>query len=91
MTGATGPSREFSVATRAFIERELPPSSAGLSTITIYLTNELYDKVRDAPSRTVRAALEYYFENADASEKDSVQPRQSATKHSETEIVPKKK
>ena len=62
-----------------------------MPTITIYLTNDLYDKVRDAPSKTVRAALEYYFENTDASEKDSVQPRQSATKHTETDIVPKKK
>ena len=32
-----------------------------MPTITIYLTNDLYDKVRDAPSKTVRAALEYYF------------------------------
>jgi hypothetical protein len=62
-----------------------------MPTITIYLTNELYDKVRDAPSKTVRAALEYYFENTDASEKDPGRPKQSATKHTETEIVPKKK
>lgn len=33
----------------------------GMPTITIYLTNELYDKVRDAPSKTVRAALECYL------------------------------
>ena len=32
-----------------------------MPTITIYLTNDLYDKVRDAPSKTVRAALEHYF------------------------------
>lgn len=34
-----------------------------MPTITIYLSNELYDKVRDAPSKTVRAALECYFKN----------------------------
>ena len=37
-----------------------------MPTITIYLSNELYDKVRDAPSKTVRAALEYYFKDDDA-------------------------
>jgi len=36
-----------------------------MPTITIYLTNDLYDKVRDAPSKTVRAALEQYFKNED--------------------------
>jgi hypothetical protein len=36
-----------------------------MPTITIYLTNELYDKVRDAPSKTVRTALEYYFKDED--------------------------
>jgi len=36
-----------------------------MPTITIYLTNDLYDKVRDAPSKTVRAALEHYFKNDD--------------------------
>jgi hypothetical protein len=34
-----------------------------MPTITIYLTNDLYDKVRDAPSKTVSTALEYYFKN----------------------------
>jgi hypothetical protein len=34
-----------------------------MPTITIYLTNDLYDKVRDAPSKIVRAALEYYFKS----------------------------
>jgi hypothetical protein len=37
-----------------------------MPTITIYLSNELYDKVRDAPSKTVRAALECYFKDDDA-------------------------
>ena len=32
-----------------------------MPTITIYLTNELYDKVKNAPSRIVRTALEHYF------------------------------
>jgi hypothetical protein len=32
-----------------------------MPTITIYLTNELYDKVKNAPSKTVRTALEHYF------------------------------
>jgi hypothetical protein len=39
-----------------------------MPTITIYLTNELYDKVRDAPSKTVRTALEHYFKDDDADE-----------------------
>jgi len=46
-----------------------------MPTITIYLTNDLYDKVRDAPSKTVRAALEYYFK----SDKDPVRPQQPNT------------
>jgi len=32
-----------------------------MPTITIYLTNELYDKIKQSPSRIVRAALEKYF------------------------------
>jgi len=36
-----------------------------MTAITVYLSNELYDKVRDAPSKTVRAALEYYFKESD--------------------------
>ena len=36
-----------------------------MPTITIYLTNDLYDKVRDAPSKIVRAALLHYFQNED--------------------------
>lgn len=36
-----------------------------MPTITIYLTKEQYDKVCDAPSKAVQAALEYYFKNAD--------------------------
>ena len=39
-----------------------------MPTITIYLTNDLYDKVRDAPSKTVRAALEYYFKSDNTDE-----------------------
>jgi len=39
-----------------------------MPTITIYLANDLYDKVRDAPSKTVRAALEYYFKDDDSDE-----------------------
>jgi hypothetical protein len=42
-----------------------------MPTITIYLSNELYDKVRDAPSKTVRAALEYYFKDDDAESVDA--------------------
>jgi len=36
-----------------------------MPTITIYLTNELYDKVKDSPSRIVRIALIEYFKNED--------------------------
>jgi len=32
-----------------------------MPTLTIYLTNELYDKVKSSPSKIVRAALENYF------------------------------
>jgi hypothetical protein len=32
-----------------------------MPTLTIYLNNELYDKVKNSPSRIVRAALEKYF------------------------------
>ncbi len=42
-----------------------------MPTITIYLSNELYDKVRDAPSKTVRAALEYYFKDQDDEPRDA--------------------
>lgn len=41
-----------------------------MPTITIYLTNALFDKVRDAPSKIVRAALEYYFREKDESSRD---------------------
>jgi len=34
-----------------------------MPTLTIYLTNELYDKVKDSPSKIVRAALEKYFKS----------------------------
>jgi hypothetical protein len=42
-----------------------------MPTITIYLSNELYDKVRDAPSKTVRAALESYFKDQDGKSTDT--------------------
>jgi hypothetical protein len=32
-----------------------------MPTITIYLTNVLYDKIKNSPSKIVRAALEKYF------------------------------
>ena len=34
-----------------------------MPTLTIYLTNELYDKVKNSPSKIVRTALEKYFKN----------------------------
>ena len=61
-----------------------------MPTITIYLTNDLYDKVRDAPSKTVRAALEYYFkdDNADepGEEAGDTQPR--TKEHTKTHVPP---
>lgn len=48
-----------------------------MPTITIYLTKEQYDRVCDAPSKAVQAALDYYFKNADDLGKDFVQPGQS--------------
>ena len=42
-----------------------------MPTLTIYLTNELYDKVRDAPSKTVRTALEHYFGNENDNEEEN--------------------
>jgi hypothetical protein len=47
-----------------------------MPTITIYLTNDLYDKVRDAPSKTVRAALEYYFKVKEEPHEDPAQGEQ---------------
>lgn len=47
-----------------------------MPTITIYLTNDLYDKVRDAPSKTVRAALEYYFKEKEGPPEGSAQGEQ---------------
>ena len=47
-----------------------------MPTITIYLTNELYDKVKNAPSRIVRAALEHYFtDEANGAAETSEQPQ----------------
>jgi len=34
-----------------------------MPTLTIYVTDELYDKVRAAPSKIIRAALEMYFKD----------------------------
>lgn len=48
-----------------------------MPTITIYLTNDLYDKVRDAPSKTVRAALEHYFKDKEGSQEGSARPAAS--------------
>ena len=42
-----------------------------MPTITVYLTNDLYDKVRDAPSKTVRTALEHYFGKDDGGEEEN--------------------
>ena len=42
-----------------------------MPTLTIYLNNELYDKVKDSPSRIVRAALEKYFQNKGMNSKAS--------------------
>ena len=48
-----------------------------MPTLTIYLTNELYDKVKDAPSKIVRAALEKYFQKSSANpEQDEKKTRQ---------------
>jgi hypothetical protein len=49
-----------------------------MPTITIYLTSNLYDKVRDAPSKTVRAALEYYFKEKEGPPECSAPPEQPA-------------
>ena len=49
-----------------------------MPTITIYLTNDLYDKVRDAPSKTVRAALEYYFKEKEGPQEGATPPEQPA-------------
>ena len=55
-----------------------------MPTITIYLSNELYDKVRDAPSKTVRAALEFYFKNDDAEPAEASDgPSRDATRREE--------
>ncbi len=55
-----------------------------MPTITIYLSNELYDKVRDAPSKTVRAALESYFKDDDAEPAETPEdPSRDATRREE--------
>lgn len=58
-----------------------------MPTITIYLSNELYDKVRDAPSKTVRAALECYFKDDDAEPAEAPEdPPRDATRR-EGELI----
>jgi hypothetical protein len=55
-----------------------------MPTITIYLTNDLYDKVRDAPSKTVRTALQHYFkdeERAEAAEEPQPPAAESKRTH----------
>jgi len=58
-----------------------------MPTITIYLSNELYDKVRDAPSKTVRAALKSYFKDDDAEPAEAPEdPSRDATRR-EGELI----
>jgi hypothetical protein len=61
-----------------------------MPTITIYLTNDLYDLVRDAPSKTVRAALEYYFksDNADETGEEPEHAPQHTKGHAKTHAPP---
>lgn len=47
-----------------------------MPTLTIYLTNELYDKVKDSPSKIVRAALEKYFKDETDKPEDGKQTNQ---------------
>lgn len=58
-----------------------------MPTITIYLSNELYDKVRDAPSKTVRAALEYYFKDDDAKPAETPEDPSRDTTQRERELI----
>jgi len=44
-----------------------------MPTLTIYLTNELYDKVKNSPSKIVRAALEKYFKSNGSKPEDGKQ------------------
>jgi len=59
-----------------------------MPTITIYLTNDLYDKVRDAPSKTVRAALEYYFRDDHSEPAEESEHAQQRTKEYKTTHAP---
>jgi hypothetical protein len=61
-----------------------------MPTITIYLPNDLYDKVRDAPSKTVRAALEYYFksDNADEPDEESGDTQEHTKEQAKTHAPP---
>ncbi len=45
-----------------------------MPTITIYLTNELYDKIKNSPSKTVRVALEKYFKTEGTTPKTESNP-----------------
>ena len=47
-----------------------------MPTLTIYLANELYDKVKNSPSKIVRAALEKYFHDESEKPEDSKQTNQ---------------
>lgn len=40
-----------------------------MPTLTIYLNNELYDKVKNSPSKIVRTALEKHFKEKDKNSK----------------------
>jgi len=45
-----------------------------MPTLTIYLTNELYDKIKNSPSKIVRAALEKYFKNGNNKSEKAEKP-----------------
>jgi hypothetical protein len=57
-----------------------------MPTITVYLTNDLYLKVKDAPSKIIKMALQHYFTE---DEKDPVeassQPNQQPCKPSNSQ------
>ena len=62
-----------------------------MPTITIYLTKDQYDKVCDAPSKMVQAALEYYFKNADDPGQGPAQPQQPTPAPCENESTDENK
>jgi len=51
---------------------------------------DLYDKVRGAPSKTVRAALEYYFKDDDSDEpnEESEPKREHKEEHAKARALP---